>query len=87
MADYSLLHVPFGSRPNLEAGLIAIGVVVVVGVALATAAQAIRATKWETWRIAPYLRFAYASFLKPHRGQVDGGQQSALESFYSAQVY
>ncbi len=34
----------------------------------------------------PYLRFAYASFIKPHGGVKDGGQQSALESFYAAQV-
>lgn len=36
--------------------------------------------------LTPYLKFAYVSFLKPHTGQADGGQQSALESFYSAQV-
>ena len=36
--------------------------------------------------LTPYLKFAYISFIKPHTGQADGGQQSALESFYSAQV-
>ena len=36
--------------------------------------------------LTPYLKFAYVSFLKPHTGRADGGQQSALESFYSAQV-
>ena len=34
----------------------------------------------------PYLRFLYAIFLKPHQRTADGGQQSALESFYSTQV-
>lgn len=36
--------------------------------------------------LTPYLKFAYVSFIKPHTGIADGGQQSALESFYSAQV-
>src|SRR4051794_4497961 len=31
-------------------------------------------------------KFVYASFLKPHRSSNDGGQQSALESFYETQV-
>ncbi|KEF58881.1 uncharacterized protein A1O9_03724 [Exophiala aquamarina CBS 119918] len=34
----------------------------------------------------PYLRFAYVSFFKPHDAKKDAGQQSALESFYSAQA-
>ena len=34
----------------------------------------------------PYLRFAYVSFIKPHDGKKDSGQQLALESFYAAQV-
>ena len=33
-----------------------------------------------------YLRFIYAIFLKPHQNTADGGQQSALESFYATQV-
>lgn len=32
-----------------------------------------------------YLKFIYATFLKPHEGDGDG-QQGALESFYKAQV-
>ncbi|KAK5082390.1 hypothetical protein LTR05_007537 [Lithohypha guttulata] len=36
--------------------------------------------------LTPYLKFIYVSFLKPHTGKADGGQQSALESFYSAQA-
>lgn len=33
-----------------------------------------------------YGRFFYASFLKPHTGDGNGGQQGALESFYKAQA-
>ncbi|KAE8443270.1 hypothetical protein EG329_002058 [Mollisiaceae sp. DMI_Dod_QoI] len=33
-----------------------------------------------------FLRFFYASFLKPHTGDVGNGQQDALESFYKAQA-
>lgn len=35
--------------------------------------------------IFTYLKFAYATFLKPHEKGVDG-QQDALESFYKTQV-
>lgn len=35
--------------------------------------------------IFTYLKFIYASFLKPH-DKGSGGQQDALESFYSTQV-
>lgn len=37
--------------------------------------------------VLTYLRFVYASFLKPHENSGDGGQQSALESFYKTQVW
>lgn len=33
-----------------------------------------------------FLRFFYASFLKPHTGDSGNGQQDALESFYKAQA-
>ena len=33
-----------------------------------------------------YSKFFYASFLKPHTGDVGRGQQGSLESFYEAQV-
>lgn len=37
--------------------------------------------------IKPFLRFFYASFLKPHNGDgTENGQQDALESFYKAQA-
>lgn len=34
----------------------------------------------------PYVRFAYVCLIKPHDGKAEAGQQSALESFYAAQV-
>ncbi|EXJ90521.1 hypothetical protein A1O1_03624 [Capronia coronata CBS 617.96] len=34
----------------------------------------------------PYVLFAYACMLKPHGRRSDGGQQSALENFYSTQA-
>ena len=41
-----------------------------------------------TWdKLRGFVRFFYASFLKPHSGDHDGSQQSALESFYKAQVF
>lgn len=36
--------------------------------------------------ITSYLRFAYSCFIKAHHATLDGGQQSALEGFYSTQV-
>lgn len=36
--------------------------------------------------IFSYVKFFYASFLKPHDNK-EGGQQNALESFYKTQVW
>ena len=36
--------------------------------------------------LSPYLKFAYNNFVKPQGWQTGDGQQSALESFYAAQV-
>lgn len=36
--------------------------------------------------LTSFLRFFYASFLKPHTGDAGNGQQDALESFYKAQA-
>lgn len=40
----------------------------------------------ENIKAHPYVRFAYVCLLKPHGGKAEAGQQSALESFYAAQV-
>jgi len=72
-----------------ESGVLAFGVVIAFFALCAFVARyfdlfsSITADKFF---LTPYLKFAYVSFLKPHTGGADGGQQSALESFYSAQV-
>lgn len=72
------------SHFSAEEGLLIVGVTVTVFVLLALAIQYVDVPVFGS--VGPYLRFAYVSFLKPHTGKNDGGQQSALESFYSAQV-
>jgi betaine lipid synthase len=44
-----------------------------------------RQFKFANTRAAPYLKFVWANFIKPHDKQT-GGQQDALESFYKTQV-
>lgn len=72
-----------------ESGLLVLGVAIAFLVLFAVAAQyfeflsSASSTKFSP---KPYVKFAYVSFVKPHTGEVGGGQQSALESFYSAQV-
>jgi betaine lipid synthase len=59
---------------------------------LVIAIFAIALLRWKDDGASPhtlysYLRFFYASFLKPHTGDRPGGsQQDALESFYKAQA-
>lgn len=72
-----------------EAGLLVLGLAVAFFVLFALVAQHFDfgfATSADKLPFLPYLKFAYVSFIKPHTGRTDGGQQSALESFYSAQV-
>lgn len=74
------------SRLNTDEALLIVGVGIVVFVLITVVAQYLDAPSLDKFFLTPYLKFAYASFLKPHTGNADGGQQSALESFYSAQV-
>lgn len=72
-----------------ETGLLALGVAIAFFALFAFVAQYFELSSSisaDKFFLTPYLKFAYVSFLKPHTGQADGGQQSALESFYSAQV-
>lgn len=72
-----------------ENGILILGVAVAFFVLLALVTQYFElpsSLQFDKISVAPYLRFAYVSFIKPHTGQVDQGQQSALESFYAAQV-
>lgn len=74
------------SRLNAEEGLMILGAGIVIFVLIAVVAQYLEAPSIDKFFLTPYIKFAYASFLKPHTGRPDGGQQSALESFYSAQA-
>lgn len=72
-----------------ESGLLVLGVAIGFFVLFALVAQYFEFTtsiSLDKFILTPYLKFAYVSFLKPHTGSADGGQQSALESFYSAQA-
>ncbi|KAK5939584.1 hypothetical protein PMZ80_007963 [Knufia obscura] len=72
-----------------ETGLLALGVAIAFFALFAFVAQYFELSSSisaDKFFLTPYLKFAYVSFLKPHTGQADGGQQSALESFYSAQA-
>src|ERR1700760_424006 len=46
----------------------------------------LRKASWENSGLRSYLKFAYSCFIKPQHATLDGGQQSALEGFYSTQV-
>ena len=61
---------------------------VVVAVIVSVALLAWRKPKINTDKsILSYAMFFYTNFLKSHSTTADGGQQSALESFYSVQVF
>lgn len=62
------------------------GGLVLVAVLLGCALRLIKTVKLDNLFATPFLKFIYASFLKPHTAKAGDGQQSALESFYSAQV-
>jgi betaine lipid synthase len=59
--------------------------VLLIGVIFA-AARSTKEDEESPSAITSFLRFFYASFLKPHTGDGSGGQQDALESFYKAQA-
>lgn len=71
---------------QLEIGLIGMGAFVLVTVLSCFLYSLGKHFSLEKLSLHPYLRFAYVSFFKPHDANKDAGQQSALESFYAAQV-
>lgn len=71
---------------QLEIALIGMGAFVLVTVLSCFLYTLGKQLILEKLSLHPYLRFAYVSFFKPHDAKKDAGQQSALESFYSAQV-
>lgn len=71
---------------SIEQVFFALSIVTIIAVILVLFRKVVKDTKVSDSFLSPYLKFAYVSFFKPHTGKADGGQQSALESFYSAQV-
>lgn len=69
-----------------EAGLVLVGGVILLAVLVAVLAQYTESLKPNHFFLTPYFKFIYVSFFKPHTGKNGTGQQSALESFYAAQV-
>jgi hypothetical protein len=68
---------------DVETSLIGLGIFAVLALLVAHATNSI---SFPGLGLSPYLKFVYANFIKPHTRKFDGGQQSALESFYAAQV-
>lgn len=73
-------------RFHPELALIAFGALALVATLCLCLYRMAAQLKTDDFLLTPYLRFAYASFFKPHQGDRAEGQQSALESFYAAQV-
>lgn len=72
-----------------ETGILILGIAVAFFILLALVAPYLELSSsisFDKFVLTPYFKFAYVSFIKPHTGQVGDGQQSALESFYAAQV-
>ena len=71
--------------PHTQIIFVGATLVLLIGVIFAAA----RSTKEDPENpsaITSFLRFFYASFLKPHTRDGSGSQQDALESFYKAQA-
>ncbi|RMD40557.1 hypothetical protein DV735_g4554, partial [Chaetothyriales sp. CBS 134920] len=71
------------SQMDVETSLIALGIFALLALFVAHATNSLN---FPGFGLSPYLKFVYANFLKPQKGKVEGGQQSALESFYSTQA-
>ena len=76
----SVAHI---KQMDVETSLVGLGLFAVVALFVAYASSS---GNFPGFGLSPYLQFIYANFIKPHKGKADGGQQSALESFYAAQV-
>lgn len=89
MDEFGIFADRMSKHVNRETGLIVLGVAVAFLGLLAILTQYFELSttvSFEKSFIAPYIKFIYACFIKPHAGNKDGGQQSALESFYATQV-
>jgi len=74
--------------PHTQILIVGSTIVLLIGVVFATTfVKSSEKDEENPGTVASFLRFFYASFLKPHTGDGTGnGQQDALESFYSAQA-
>ena len=70
---------------SLHLTIFLVAILVFLFVGLTTSLGIANTKNFSDSALVSYAKFFYASFLKPHR-RGDGGQQSALESFYEAQV-
>jgi len=83
LARLSYLQLP---NPQISVAVAAIGTFTLLLGIFAWSLRSQKSFLFDIEFLKPYLKFAYVSFLKPHTARRDGGQQSALESFYAAQV-
>lgn len=73
--------------PHAQIYIVGAGIVVLLGAIFAVTSLTSKKQEESPGALFSFLRFFYASFLKPHTGDGTGnGQQDALESFYKAQA-
>lgn len=73
--------------PYTQIYLVGASLVLLIGIIFAATLPSSKVDDEDLGTFKAFLRFFYASFLKPHTGDGTGnGQQDALESFYKAQA-
>lgn len=76
----------FSSAQHVQMLLVASAILLLLGGVFATTFGKRSVLHSTVASAKSYGKFFYVSFLKPHTGDELGGQQEALESFYSTQV-
>ncbi|EXJ80976.1 hypothetical protein A1O3_07264 [Capronia epimyces CBS 606.96] len=71
---------------HLRLGLVGTAILVLVAVFCAVSYRFTGLLTVKKITSHPFVRFTYACLLKPHEKGIDGGQRTALESFYSSQA-
>jgi betaine lipid synthase len=83
--DSLTLNIPRG--PHVHILLVGATLFILIGIIFAHTFRRTKEVEEDHNTFTSFLRFFYASFLKPHTGDGTGnGQQDALESFYQAQA-
>lgn len=73
--------------PHTQIFLVGATIVALIGIIFGISLYRAKEDKQNPGPLTSFLRFFYASFLKPHTGDgLENGQQDALESFYKAQA-